>query len=357
MGGRLASEGHHQLTGVPTSVQVLTDDVLTNELRNSASISSKLEIPRIFILVRSDHLALTMPPWRSDFSEKTTAATSGASLDSPDDPQGRPPNLPIIRHHVAGHKRFKSNVSRSPSIQCVKPKSLLSTCKRINDKNFGHREKLIKRLKRVVLRHYRKIPSFHHMLNLILRQRLPEGINRWRLIIEALTECLRRPLPLEVDSVSLTLYRGQQMTWLEVHKLKTAVGEVITSSCFLSTTFNPQVAECFVGDGSNNGPYLVSVRFKIELETHQTMKPYAFIINSAEEEEVLFSPYIKFRLKSCRKLDENGHQWMIELQAVSEEQQRQLTSTYGDTFSCSSSDTSTNLINEAMAGPVVVVLY
>jgi hypothetical protein len=61
------------------------------------------------------------------------------------------------------------------------------------------------------------------------------------------------------------------------------------------------------------------------------MHPYA-PINYSAEEEVLFSPGTKFVLMSCRKLDDNGRLWHVELTAIPEKHQEQLALTHGETF-------------------------
>ena len=169
------------------------------------------------------------------------------------------------------------------------------------------------------------------MINQILRQTREDSFYVYRHAIVDIVRCLWRPLPAEEDSVSLTLYRGQLMTVLEVEKLKSNVWELVVFSSFMPTTFNRSIAEVFAGNGLNVTPNLVSVFLKIYLDTSQSMRPYALVPNSAEE-EVLFSPGTKFLLMSCRKLHDNGRHWLFELEAISEEQQEQLTLTYGETL-------------------------
>jgi hypothetical protein len=121
------------------------------------------------------------------------------------------------------------------------------------------------------------------------------------------------------------------MTIFELEKLKNNVGELVSSSSFLSTTMSPQIAQIFAGDGSHDNPYLVSVLFKIHLDTGQPMLPYA-LINDSAEEEVLFSPGTRFVLMSCRKLHDNDRLWLFELKAIPEKQQEQLELNHGETF-------------------------
>ncbi|CAF3338896.1 unnamed protein product [Rotaria socialis] len=123
--------------------------------------------------------------------------------------------------------------------------------------------------------------------------------------------------------------------------MKHNIGEIISAAPFLSTTMNPQIAEIFVGDGSDDNPYLVSVILKIYLDTGQEMRPYARIYNSAEE-EVLLSPGTKFVLKSCKQIDDKERRWLLELYAISEKQQEKVELTYGETFM---------LLNEASGWP------
>jgi hypothetical protein len=183
-----------------------------------------------------------------------------------------------------------------------------------------------------VLDYYTQDTFFYRVINSILRQEQQvDVIYEYRHAIIDLIEHLRRPLPSEDDSVSLVLYRGQQITIFELEKMKNNVGEVFSASSFLSTTLNRQIAQIFAGDGSGDNPCLVSVIFKIHLDTGQTMRPYAYITNSAEE-EILCSPGTKFVLMSCRKLHDNGRLWVFELKAIPEKQQEQLKLNHGETF-------------------------
>jgi len=94
---------------------------------------------------------------------------------------------------------------------------------------------------------------------------------------------------------------------------------------------SPEIAQIFAGDGSDDNPCLVSVLFKIHLDTGQPMRPYA-LINDSAEEEVLFSPGTRFVLMSCRKLHDNDRLWLFELNAIPEKQQEQLKLNHGETF-------------------------
>ena len=185
-----------------------------------------------------------------------------------------------------------------------------------------------------VLNEYTKDSFFHRVINHVLRQERYDIIYQHRHAIIDVMERLRRPLPSEEDSVSLVLFRGQQMNLYELEKMKNNVGELFSISSFFSTTFNLKLAQTYAGDGSDDNPYFVSVIFKIHLDTGQPTRPYARISNSAED-EVLFSPGTKFVLMSCRKLHDNDRLWFLELKAISEQQQqqpKQLELNHGETF-------------------------
>ncbi|CAF0997485.1 unnamed protein product [Rotaria sordida] len=197
-----------------------------------------------------------------------------------------------------------------------------------------------------VINSYVQGTFFHRTLNYILRQQKLHEIYLFRHAITDLINCLRQPLPAEEDSVSLVLYRGQQMTIFEIEKMKNNVGEIFSAASFLSTTMRLRIAQIFAGDGSDNNPYLVPVILEIYLDTGQPMRPYARINNSAEE-EVLLSPGMKFILMSCRKLHDNNRIWLLELKAITEKQQEQLALNYGETFL---------LLSEARGWPTSVVI-
>lgn len=181
------------------------------------------------------------------------------------------------------------------------------------------------------LDYYTEDSFFYRVINSILRQGHCDVIYQYRHAIINIIECLRRPLPSEDDCVSLTLYRGQLMSIFELEKLKNNIGSLLSCSSFFSTSFNKHLAKTYSGDGSHDDPCVASVIFRIHLNTGQSIRPYALINNSAED-EVLFSPGTKFVLMSCRKLHDNGRLWLLDLKAVSEEQHEQHKLSYGETF-------------------------
>jgi hypothetical protein len=182
-----------------------------------------------------------------------------------------------------------------------------------------------------VLDYYTQDTFFYRVINHVLRHQRYDIIYQYRHAIIDLIERLRQFSPSEDDSLSLVLYRGQFMTIFELEKMKNNVGELVSSTSFLSTTMNGELAQIFAGDGSYPDPCLASVIFKIHLDVGQPMRPYALINNSAED-EVLFSPGTKFVLMSCRKLHDSGRLWLMDLKAISEKQQEQLTLNHGETF-------------------------
>ncbi|CAF4900681.1 unnamed protein product [Rotaria sp. Silwood1] len=197
-----------------------------------------------------------------------------------------------------------------------------------------------------VINYYVQGIFFHRILNHILRQPNLHDIFCFRHAIIDLINSLRRPLPAEDDSVSLVLYRGQKMTIFELEKMKNNERQIFSAAPFLSTTMDHRIAQIFMGDGSDDDPCVVSVIFKIYLDTGQPMRPYARVNNSAEE-EVLLSPGTKFILMSCRKLHDKGQFWLLELKAITEKQQEQVALNYGETFL---------LLSEASAWPTSVVI-
>jgi hypothetical protein len=196
------------------------------------------------------------------------------------------------------------------------------------------------------LSYYTQDTCFYRVLNHILRQQRYDIIYQYRHAIIDVIERLRQPLPSEDDSVSLILYRGQQMTIYEQAKLKNNVGATFSTSSFFSTTMNRQIAERFAGDGSKNDPVVSSVILELHVDTGQPMRPYALIINSAED-EVLFSPCTKFTFVSYQKYYNNDRLWHYVFKANLEEQQEQLALTHGETFL---------LLNSASGWPASVVV-
>ena len=183
----------------------------------------------------------------------------------------------------------------------------------------------------LALDYYTKDGFFYRLLNRTLRQDCYDNIYQYRQAVIDVVNCLRRLSVIQNKTAARMVYRGQQITIFELEKLKNNIGELISCSSFLSTTLDRRLAKIFAGDGSDDDPYVASVIFQIQLNTGQPMRPYAHIMNSAEE-EVLFSPCTKFRLMSCRKLHDNGRLWLFELLAIPEEQQKQVILNHGEIF-------------------------
>jgi hypothetical protein len=181
------------------------------------------------------------------------------------------------------------------------------------------------------LEYYTQDSPFHRTINYILRHDPIDDICCAQPVIGDIIDCVKQLPTAKEDAVLLTLYRGQQMTIFELDKLRRCIDDIVSTKSFLSTTFKYSVASIFSGNGLINDPYMVSVIFKIHLDTGQPMRPYR-LINVSAEDEVLLSPNTKFVLRSCRKLHDSVPLWLIELQAIPEIQQEQLRLIYGETF-------------------------
>ncbi|UJR17721.1 hypothetical protein I4U23_004619 [Adineta vaga] len=89
------------------------------------------------------------------------------------------------------------------------------------------------------------------------------------------------------------IYRGTSMPCKEFHTFKADKGKLVSTNCFLSATFNKNVAVCFSGKDINRTDY-VSVIFVMLIDaSNNKSKPFAPIQNLStmrDEEEVLIAP-------------------------------------------------------------------
>ena len=184
----------------------------------------------------------------------------------------------------------------------------------------------------LALNYYTETSHFHRIINHALRQGSPEKLYHVQHAVHDIMSCLGQNTAAEENGIFLTVYRGQQMTTFEKDRLLKCIGDVIPIKSFFSTTFSFPIASIFSGNGLIRDRYMVSVIFKIYLDTGQPLRPYGLIYWSAED-ELLLSPGTKFVLMSCRKLHDKTQLWLMELQAVPEKKQEQLRVIHGETFS------------------------
>ncbi|CAF1162787.1 unnamed protein product, partial [Didymodactylos carnosus] len=127
-------------------------------------------------------------------------------------------------------------------------------------------------------------------------------------------------LKLSTLSTNLTVYRGQNIHEEELEKMRKSIGDLMSSTMFMSTTKTIEIATGFITDTTEK-----CVLFEISVDQNETAsKPYLDISTLSSkplEEEVLFSIGSVFRIMSVKKLPMNKY-WTINLLLTEEENQQ-----------------------------------
>ncbi|CAF0977611.1 unnamed protein product [Didymodactylos carnosus] len=155
---------------------------------------------------------------------------------------------------------------------------------------------------------YTKNTCLYRILNQMFRQENVIGMFQLRYFIKDLylqlkdlhTNYINSLLP---ENKSLTTYRGQFITINQVEQLKENINGLIYMNTFLSTTTDRDVGLIYAGADGNKHPYLVSVIFKIEIDTSIISKPFTNINEFSyhkDENEVLFALGSVFKIKSVK---------------------------------------------------------
>ncbi|CAF1009612.1 unnamed protein product [Didymodactylos carnosus] len=167
----------------------------------------------------------------------------------------------------------------------------------------------------------------YRILNKALRIQDIEILYRLRFFIVDLHKQLEKLQPefiklLNDMESTVSLYRGQIMTSDEFEsKLKHNTGSLLSTTSFLSTTIDEELAKGFaIADGSS----YTSILFKITLDTTIHKGVFAYIdptVGSFDSEnEVLFSMGTVFRIETVKKLDNDI--WQVSLSMTNDEDQQ-----------------------------------
>jgi hypothetical protein len=116
----------------------------------------------------------------------------------------------------------------------------------------------------------------------------------------------------------------------ELRSLIENIGQRSFSNRFLSTTFNQSMAKTYA-TASANSSESVAVIFKIEIDTSHAMRPYGYITNSGEEDELIIPPGTILYLQSVERINhspitcnnvlsdnQKDELWLIQLKSIDE---------------------------------------
>ena len=183
---------------------------------------------------------------------------------------------------------------------------------------------------------YRRDSFIYPIVNRVLRQKNFTYIYRLHYFMFELYDQLDRIHKQEPQQKSkiLTVYRGQQMHLNELIHLATSKNELLYNNVFLSTTFDRKVACIFAGiDSVSPNPLCTSVLFEIEIDTSHNTRPYAHIIGSGDEDELIITPGFVFRLLSIeRDKSPNVSNASYIIQLKSDNDRRTDLDFFGETF-------------------------
>lgn len=176
-----------------------------------------------------------------------------------------------------------------------------------------------------VITWYTKDCFFYLGLNQAVRNHDINEIFLWRAYIQDLDKSLQQlrvEKIQEPDFKQLSVFRGQFLHVDDVNRQRMGIGQLITMTSFISTSYNFNVARIFTGDNTPSHLPLQSVVYKITIESYNAKSVYAdvraFSIIS-DEEECLFSLRSLFRLERVEFVDNH---WQIDLTVVNEDDQQ-----------------------------------
>ncbi|CAF0915530.1 unnamed protein product [Rotaria sp. Silwood1] len=164
---------------------------------------------------------------------------------------------------------------------------------------------------------YTKESFVYRLLNRAFRTENIELIYAFRYFIIDLCAQIEQKSHSMKTSDILNLYRGQQISTEEFHKLKQSIGKLISPNGFFSTSRSEKVSLAYAGESSEQ---IKAVLFKIEVDP--TLK--SIICADIEDEtaftgeyEVLFSIGATFRIGAI-EYDTNLKVWTIQLTSTND---------------------------------------
>ncbi|CAF1167181.1 unnamed protein product [Adineta steineri] len=170
-----------------------------------------------------------------------------------------------------------------------------------------------------VLWWYTRESFFYKTLNAALRKENIHMIYLYRSFIIDIQNQLQN----HQCQCSTRVYRSQLISIDELNYLKNSVGQYVSVNSFLSTSFQKDIANFYVGDTNHRWVGLEKVLFEIDADPKVvTTKPFANISQFSDfsnELEVLFMLGSIFRLNSVIRDDENEI-WIINMCLCSDDE-------------------------------------
>ena len=209
---------------------------------------------------------------------------------------------------------------------------------------------------------YRGDCGINRTINQILRLKsLPEIYKQTYFLVDLYREIekkYKQQKPDETESMVLKISRGQQMRRNELIKLLNNIGRPVYNNNFLSATFDRSVA-CTYAATATSSTETVSVLLDIEIDSKHSTRPYGYIPESGEEQEIIIVPGTIFRVETVEQDDgclllcdnltsdeQKSELWRIQLNSIDEKQ------LLGDTLTILNE---TNMIEAAQ--PVVMSFF
>ena len=159
----------------------------------------------------------------------------------------------------------------------------------------------------------------YRLLNKALRTEDIELLYTFRFFIIDLCTALEKENFKSKSKAILTTFRGTQIPYEELEKLKENEGKIISINGFLSTSHNIQVSLAFAGQSLSKAAFQ-AVLFEIEVDPSLTKAIFADIENMTRmkgEEEVLFTLNTLFKIGPVI-FDSTLNIWKVKLTATDE---------------------------------------
>lgn len=234
---------------------------------------------------------------------------------------------------LAWFLRFLDTVTNQSNIG-DEMEDLLAFCRKMYSENESELRKLEKFKKDYdpnnALQWYTKDMCLYRLLNKALRIQCCEAVRPMRMFFRDISVQLRKVHEAELEAVQnnnlspkIVAHRGQCMTKEELDNLSNSVGQLVSTTTFLSASKTLEVAR-FFRDPNGSNKKMVQVMFEITADRRVKTRDFADISSESsirDENEILFSPGTVFRIE-CVDRDNNDNFHNIKLTLCSEDHRR-----------------------------------
>ncbi|CAF0755015.1 unnamed protein product [Adineta steineri] len=166
---------------------------------------------------------------------------------------------------------------------------------------------------------YTKEPFIYSVLNKALRIQDIGTSLKMGFFIRDLHEQIQQLHSETQQSTKMTLYRGQGLSNVDLTRIKSGIGGLLSFNNFLSTSIDPQVSLVFA-DSARGNPDFAGILFKIEVDSLESSIPFISLEGisyySESEKEVLFSMHSMFRIVQITQIEDRL--WQVELVLTSD---------------------------------------